>query len=544
MHYLRNIVIAITAMVGVNTAVADPFVIKDKSFHEYSWVTTHNAYEKINQNMQALPQQLRDGVRGFMIDLYHKSDYRPEDQIRVCHTQYFCYGPFRNQLANEFIPFLKQNRNEVVSLFLESYVERSHLKTLFEAVPELADLSFDPANFNTTNWPKLSEMVQRNNRLLLFTGMRKIAGDYIVNGKKVVVLFDKDWMAENHWETLGPAASNIEAAHNWSCPSRHDDLPVTAPLVSPGTGKSWSRLFLMNQFHTVTKTIFDSGAYDNNLTYLMRRVNNCGKNPNFIAIDNYRNGDTLPYVQALSQGGIYFWETENASPRQDTVCVLPRGRNNLSLPAKGCENDEIRSMSLSGIDKGTRITLFDNPGGGRHDDYVIIDVLRNIGINEKVVVASLEQSTSNGSYRASFVRNNGLNGKVSRIEVSTTPVDFSDAAIAMYEGNNASQNLDCTVPFDRSHQIKMKSNGYGCSNDEIRSAKILRAKAGTSFTLSGQPDGKSNEGQTTVEILRDIQMPYTIGSFNNSYQDANVKVTHQGKAIDGKISHGNFRGAR
>jgi hypothetical protein len=34
----------------------------DKPFNENYWVTTHNSYEKINQNLKEMPQQLNDGV--------------------------------------------------------------------------------------------------------------------------------------------------------------------------------------------------------------------------------------------------------------------------------------------------------------------------------------------------------------------------------------------------------------------------------------------------------------------------------------------------
>lgn len=120
---------------------------------------------------------------------------------------------------------------------------------------------------------------------------------------------------------------------------------------------------------------------------------------------------------------------------------------------------------------------------------MIIDVKRDIGITEKVVVPTFEQTVNNDTYQAVFVRNNGLDGKVSRIQVERTPDDFSDAAIAMHEGNNATQNLDCVVPFHYGHTMKMTSNSFRCSNDEIRSATILKAKAGTSFTLTGHPAG-------------------------------------------------------
>lgn len=532
------------ASLAASHVTADPFAEKDVPFDKLSWVTTHNSYEKINQNLKEIPQQLNDGVRGFMLDLYYKPQFSGANAIRVCHKELMCYGSFANQLKNEFLPFLQKNKNEVVTLFLETYITRAQLQTLFDSIPHVADVAFDPANFGPAAWPTRGQMVQKNNRLIIFTDNAGVAGTYTVNGRPVKVLHDRQWLVQNRWDTLGPVASNILAAHDFSCPTRWSDVPLATAEVSANTGKRWNRLFLMNQFHHVTSTISDSAAYDNNLTYLLRRADNCGRQPNFIGVNNYRNGDLDSYAKALSIGGIYFWEGNRADSKQDAVCVIPRGQRTLSLASAGCENDEARSLSLSGIYKGTRIRLFDSASGSRADDHVIIDVKRDIGITEKVVVPTFEQTVNNDTYQAVFVRNNGLDGKVSRIQVERTPDDFSDAAIAMHEGNNATQNLDCVVPFHYGHTMKMTSNSFRCSNDEIRSATILKAKAGTSFTLTGHPAGDFSQGVTTVTILRDIRTPVVVPSFNRSYQDQHVKVENQRGAIDGKVSFGYIWGSR
>ncbi|RMQ49189.1 hypothetical protein ALQ04_00323 [Pseudomonas cichorii] len=524
------------------TAQAANFADKSKPFDQYHWVTTHNSYEKINQNLAEMPRQLNDGVRGFMLDLY-PDNKTGINRIKVCHKTLACYGPLGNQLKNEFIPFLKKNTSEVVTIFLETYVSRSDMQEVFNAIPELADYSFNPGNFGAESWPTLNEMAHKNNRLILMTDKREVSGNYTVGAKTVTVLFDQDWIKQNHWDTLGPIASNIYAAHNFSCPTRWKDIPLNTRKVAKNTGKQWNRLFLMNQFHTVTSTIPDSAKYDNNLTYLMRRAANCGAEPNFMGINNYQNGDAFPYARALTQGGIYLWEGGNADKKRDTVCVIPSGSKTLTLPTQGCENDEAQSLSLSGISKGTRITLFDNGGGSRADDYAIIDVKRDIGIKEHVVISSFEQNSNNADYQIVYIRNNNLNGKVSRVQVGRTPGNFSDAAIAAYEGNSASQNLDCTIPFNSTHNVKMKNNSLGCSNDEIRSVKIIKAKAGTSFTMTGHPDGSFSQGRTIVTIKRDITWPVVIKSFNTSYENNDVRV-EASKSIDGQISFGYFKGAQ
>ena len=541
-HFISQLLLA-SAITLAGVSARASVTAANKPFNENYWVTTHNSYEKINQNLKEMPQQLHDGVRGFMLDLYVNSGKSAANRIKVCHKTIACYGPFSNHLKNEFIPFLSANPGEVVTIFLETHVSRDDLQQVFDSVPELGNYSFNPANFHASRWPTPKEMAAHNNRLILMTDKREVAGNYTVSGKTVSVLFDQDWIVQNSWSTLGAVASNIEKAHDWSCPTRWTGTPLNTKKVAASTQKQWPRLFLMNQFHTATSTTPDSAAYDNNLTYLARRAKNCGIRPNFIGVNNYLSGDAQVYAQTLTHGGIYLWEGGNADKTQDAVCAIPAGNKTLKFPTRGCENDEARSMSLSGVKKGTRITLFDNDDGGRHDDYTVIDIQRDISTHESVVIGSFEANSDNPTYRAAYVRNNGLNGKVSRVQISRTPSDFLDATIVMYEGNNASQNLDCTVPFNRPHRFGMKKNSHGCSNDEIRSAKIIKAKAGTSFSVTGHPAGNFSQGRTGVTIKRDINYPVIIPSFNRSFENADVKVEAKG-SLDGAISYGYFNGAQ
>ncbi|SHN22577.1 hypothetical protein SAMN05216593_11530 [Pseudomonas asturiensis] len=420
-----NTVFAMSALTGASLlsiaatdTLASSFSDRDKPFDQYHWVTTHNAYEKINQNLKEMPQQLSDGVRGFMLDLHTDDTQHGLNRIKVCHGSLACYGPWGKQLKNEFIPFLKENPNEVITMFLESHVTRDDLRQVFEALPELAEYSFHPASFNGDQWPTLAQMASSNNRLILLTDRWELEGSYVVGEKAVRVLYDQNWLVQNRWDTLGAVATNLLVFHDFSCPTRWREVPLSTRAVARETGKRWNRLFLMNQFHSATSTAMDSAAYDNNLTYLMRRTKRCGVTPNFIGINNYRNGDTLSYTRALSQGGIYLWEGPRADKTQDTVCVIPAETKTLSLPAEGCENDEAQSLSLSGIAKDTRITVFDSPRASLADDYAVIEVKRDIGIREDVIVHEFERTLETDDYRVDYFKYNGLNGKVSRVEIA------------------------------------------------------------------------------------------------------------------------------
>jgi hypothetical protein len=133
----------VATLLTTSSAIANPFSTKDLPFDQVYSITTHNAYEKINQNLRELPEQLKDGVRGFMLDLYYDSKYSGGDAIRVCHNS-ICYGSFANQVTNEFLPFLAQHRNEIVTLFLETYITRSQLQRFLDSYPSASQRRFQP----------------------------------------------------------------------------------------------------------------------------------------------------------------------------------------------------------------------------------------------------------------------------------------------------------------------------------------------------------------------------------------------------------------
>ena len=81
---------------------------------------------------------------------------------------------------------------------------------------------------------------------------------------------------------------------------------------------------------------------------------------------------------------------------------------------RGCPNDEARSLRLYDTDAGTKITIYDSPSFSRRDDYVTITVLQNIG---QLDISTLERSFQNEYVKVRFSRKNGLDGKVSALQI-------------------------------------------------------------------------------------------------------------------------------
>lgn len=506
-----------------------------KPFNEYSWVTAHNGY------LDDMRTQLNRGVRGFMLDL-HPGNLTGGADAYLCHTgekgtcDIRTDMKFTDALNNVFLPYLRSNPNAVVTLLLENLVERNAFNEAMNRVPGLADWVFDPKAYsNTRTWPTLEQMIGSGKRLVILSDRN--AGEYMVNGKVVSVLQDNQWESQNHWD-LGVTT----VKHDWSCPSRWTNY---YPTVAASGFTQWPMLFVMNQFHAWGATSLHAGSTDNNLTWLERRVDNrcasaLGKRtaPSFLTIDFNQTGDAFPYAAALTQGGFYFYSKNNVDKTGDSVCVVPAGQDlDFSLPARGCENDEARSLELRGIAKGTRLSVYDSTGGNTSDDYTFVDVKRDIGINESVKLGSFETNFENADIKVTHVRNNGLDGKISRISIGKTPApgDFRDASVVFYEGNSATQNVVCTVNLATTRAFNFSGD---CDNDEARSAKVLKAKAGSSFMVYGNKNMNENQGYARVDFISDITTPVVIGSFERSYDAGAYRVIRGGPSntLDGKVS--------
>lgn len=512
-----------------------------RPFDKYTWVTAHNGY------LDALRPQLDRGVRGFMLDL-HTDD---NGVVRMCHkgaSERCSTGDpsLKDALADVFIPYLRANSNAVITLLFESYVTQAHMQRVFDQVQAVGEFAYFPDR-DATRWPTLEAMIKARKRLVFFSDNQS-PGEYRAAGRTFPIYHATSYQIENTYN-LGDTV----LIHKWECPSRYG-----SGHSERNTPEGLTPLFVLNQFHSWGSSVAHAGMTDNNLTWLQRRVERyCsgptgGRTPNYLAIDFSQTGDAFNYAAALSQGGIYFYEGNNANRDGDTVCVLPGNQASgsdklqysLGLPALGCENDEIRSLELEGIRAGTRIELYDSRSGDRQDDFTLIDVKQSVPMGTRVRIDSLEGSADSFYYSKIAARNNGLDGKVSLIRVRDTPPadDMSDALIVFHEGNNASQNIVCTVPYETARSFRMGSgnNNYGCDNDEIRSAVVLKARQGSSFVVAGNPNGSNDQGRTVVTFKRNRSIPITIASFNTSYENADVKVEVYKGNLDGKISHGSF----
>ena len=78
-------------------------------------------------------------------------------------------------------------------------------------------------------------------------------------------------------------------------------------------------------------------------------------------------------------------------------------------------NDEARSCVLNDMPVGAVIKFFDDPDGGTDDDWCKIKVLKT---HQQYTVASFERTYEDEYVAVTYHRDNGLDGRVSRMEMS------------------------------------------------------------------------------------------------------------------------------
>ncbi|MBL3806404.1 PI-PLC domain-containing protein [Streptomyces sp. BRB081] len=298
--------LALTAFTGQGPAAAagrEPLPA-DPTLADLTFLTGHNAMHNTeDQRRSALAapnqphgvaRQLDDGVRALMLDAHHANG-----RVRMCHAI-----PVLNPCGSNvdaatvftaIADFLERDQEAVITVFLEDYTTADQLTAELGAL--LADggrlggrvFRPDTAGVRENGWPAVSSLRASGQRLLLFTADTAASGRE--NGKnRLGFMSQKDWTVENHW-SMGGGIGDAD----WTCRSRWDDVPLTQE--EPG----FRRLFVMNHFRDVP--VYPTYANDN-AKLRDRAENHClpaaAKKPNFLAVDQYGDGDPMAAVDALN----------------------------------------------------------------------------------------------------------------------------------------------------------------------------------------------------------------------------------------------------
>ncbi|XP_058081502.1 PI-PLC X domain-containing protein At5g67130 [Magnolia sinica] len=278
----------------VRSTVTDQFKLVNNSlpFNKYAFLTTHNAYAidgepshtgvprvTFTNQEDTVTQQLNNGVRALMLDTY---DF--EDDVWLCHSNggechsYTAFEPALDTLK-EIEAFLSANPTEIVTLILEDYVQAPNGLTKVFNDSGLSKYWFPMSNMplNGQDWPLVSDMVAKNQRLLVFTSIKS-------KEQTEGIAYQWNYMVENQYGNGGMNAG--------SCPNRAESAPLT------DTSKS---LVLVNYFQSIPIKQLACGHNSADLINMLHTCYGAAANrwANFVAVDYYKRSEGGGSFQAV-----------------------------------------------------------------------------------------------------------------------------------------------------------------------------------------------------------------------------------------------------
>ena len=306
------------------------FSLCQKRYDEVAYLTTHNAFNSSqggftfpNHNFD-IEQQLNDGVRALMIDVYNLFG----NAVVYHGTSILGTSPLQDELE-KIKNFLDLNPNEVVTVILECYVDANTIESELTSVGLINDLYTHTIG---TSWPTLEELINMNKRCLIFSDENDagtIQGWYH---------YMWDHMVETHF--------SVNSINDFTCDYNRGDPQ--------------NDLFILNHFITnaVGVGVESEAEIANSNPFFLNRALQCqtssGKLPNFVTVDFYELGDSKLVVDQLNGVAPL---TLGETIQQNSLKITPTITERYSELICDESDFELRFLTYSGRDVTEHIRI-------------------------------------------------------------------------------------------------------------------------------------------------------------------------------------------
>lgn len=286
------------------------FPTSDRRYDHIAFLCSHNSFSNQAdgyiqpQQKWSIQEQLDNGIRAFMLDTYYSCNiFGKNCNVNLCHNSCTLtetvLRPFKGNAPRlvtalkTIADFLDKNPKEIITIFLENYVDKVYIDQSIQELPEFKKYVLTPWDWNPDvrkGWPLLSWMQQKNKRVVIFNSKEGTFFTY----------FEWAFHAENVYSEV-----NLK------------DICMQRKTSREETGKKQRYLYVMNFFPEfyVKGTEKKIQGYDfnkiNNET-LRTALNQCldsgldqeglykKRYPNFIALDFVNEGDAMAIINELN----------------------------------------------------------------------------------------------------------------------------------------------------------------------------------------------------------------------------------------------------
>lgn len=274
-----------------------------RPFNQVVLPATHNSMSAASLGFQipnqpvGIPDQLKDGIRGFLIDTHYGR--RQKDGMVVTDDDGKATGGRRDlylchvvcQIGNsKLVPVLRSMRDflhrhpaNVLLLDVEDYITpRDFVKAMKRSGLARYVYRGKPG----PKWPTLKTMIKRKQKVVVLTEHRAGGAP---------------------WVHLDYAGIVQETAYTWNDPALITDPANWAASCAPNRGGTTGSLFLMNHWSPSTPRAQPDPVADaqvNATDVLVGRARACqsvrGLLPTIVAVDQYRTGGLFQAVAQLN----------------------------------------------------------------------------------------------------------------------------------------------------------------------------------------------------------------------------------------------------